>query len=441
MEPGARLYRTGDLGRRSLEGELEYLGRVDRQVKIRGFRIELGEIEAVLAVQPGVREVVVRVREDMPDDKRLVAYLVVAGEEGAVTSMGLRQALREKLPEYMVPGAFVQLERLPLTANGKVDWGALPAPEAESGEAEWSEWGTPVEEVVAGIWSEVLGVGRVGVRDNFFELGGHSLLATQVVSRLRAALGVELALRVLFETPTVAGVAAAVQQELAAGREPAPPIVRVSREDELPLSFAQQRLWFLQQLEPNSPAYNIPLTIRLSGRLDVNALERSLTEVVRRHEVLRTSFATVDGRPVQAIAQAEPVPLPVTDLQHLPREEREAETLRLASAEAERPFDLAHGPLFRVSLIRLGEEEHALFYTKHHIVSDGWSMAVLVRELGALYAAFARGDTSPLPELPIQYADFAVWQRDWLTGDVLESQLQYWREQLAAAPALLELPS
>ncbi|MEW5929610.1 MAG: amino acid adenylation domain-containing protein [Gemmatimonadota bacterium] len=437
-EPGARLYRTGDRVRWLATGELEFLGRVDAQVKIRGFRIELGEVEAVLASVPEVRESAVVAREDAPGDKRLVAYFVA--REGAGVSAGeLRRQLAARLPEYLVPAAFVALESLPLTPNGKLDRRALPAPAHGSAEDRYVAPRTPAEEVLAGIWAEVLGVERVGVEEGFFELGGHSLLATQVVSRARQALGVEVPLRALFEAPTVAALAGRVEALRSAGVAPAPPIGRVSREGPLPVSFAQQRLWVVDRLEPGSAAYNMPFALRLGGGLDTAALRASLDALVRRHETLRTTFAEQGGVPVQVVHPAAPVELRELDLRELPEAEREAGAEHLASEETLRPFDLARGPLLRSTLLRLGEEEHVLLFTLHHVVGDGWSMQVLVREVSALYAAFSRGEEPRLAELPVQYADFAVWQREWLSGEVLDEQVGYWKEALAGAPPLLEI--
>jgi non-ribosomal peptide synthetase component F len=280
------------------------------------------------------------------------------------------------------------------------------------------------------------------VRENFFELGGHSLLATQVMSRVRETFRIEVPLRALFESPTVADFALKIEQALrtGAGTE-VPPIVTVGRDRPLPLSFAQQRLWFIDQLEPGSSSYNVPAAVRLSGGLNVAALERTLSEIIRRHEVLRTTFAVRDGEPVQVIHEAAPLSLEVLDLSGLDEAEREAEALSLAAAEVRHPFDLARGPLLRVKLIRLGEQEHLVLMVMHHIVTDGWSVGVLIREVAALYEAYAQGQESPLDELPVQYADFAVWQREWLQGEALEAQLAYWREQLAGAPEVLELPT
>ena len=475
-EPGARLYRTGDLARYRSSGDIELLGRMDHQVKLRGLRIELAEIEAALNLHEDVREAVVLAREDQPGEKRLVAYVVrgviaTAEQDQARTLRSVRGFLKERLPEYMVPSAFVFLDALPLTPNGKVDRQALPAPTSarpESGET-FVAPGTPAEEVLAGIWAELLGVEQVGIHDNFFELGGHSLLATQVVSRVRELFHVEIALRQVFETPTVAGLAQNIDLALEkTSGLVAPSIERVPRGDLLPLSYAQQRLWFIHQLDPNSPAYNIPLAVRFSGRLDLAALRATLTEIVRRHEALRTTFAVRDGQPHQLIHPPAELDLPVTDLtsEEAPpwsagtgrrfgqsadesahsKERRNSNAVQqLAEAEARLPFDLERGPLLRARLLQLSEDEQVLLVTMHHIVSDGWSMGVLVKEVAALYTALAAGQSispeGPLAALPIQYADYAVWQREWLRGEVLERQLSYWREQLAGAPAVLELPS
>ncbi len=439
--PGARLYKTGDLVRYLPDGSLDFLQRVDHQVKVRGFRIELGEVEAALAQHPSVNECVCVVREDAPGVKRLVAY--VGGAQVARASE-LAEHLRGRLPEYMVPQAFVTLGALPLTPSGKVDRKALPAPDyagAEGGR-EYAAPATAAEEVLCGIFAEVLGVGRVGVHDNFFDLGGHSLLATQVMSRARAAFPVELPLRLLFEGPTPAELSRHVETGL---RESAgavePPVAAVGRAGKLPLSFAQQRLWFIDQLEPGSPLYNVPVALRLSGRLEAAVLTRVLTEVVRRHESLRTTFSVVGGEPVQVVHPASEMALEVEDLGAFAEAEREVEARRLAGAEAQRPFDLAAGPLLRVRLLRLAEDEHVLLLTMHHIVTDGWSMGVLVKEVAALYEAYLKGEESPLPELPVQYADFAAWQRRWMSGEVLERELDYWRRQLGGELPVLELPT
>jgi amino acid adenylation domain-containing protein len=435
-EPGGRLYRTGDRARWRADGSLEYLGRLDGQVKIRGFRIEPGEVEAALRRNPGVTDCVVVVREDRPGDRRLVAYVV-----GGVEMDALRAHARQSLPEYMVPSAFVALDLLPLTPNGKLDRKALPAPEIGSAEESSVAPRTPVEEVLAGVWAEVLGRERVGVEESFFDLGGHSLLATRVVSRIRAVLGVELPLRALFEGPTIAELAGRVEEIRRADLPALPPVVPTGRTGALPLSFAQERLWFLDRLEPGSTAYNIPVAWRLGGALDQAALERALGEIVRRHEALRTVFREVDGSPVQVIAPFGGFALPVEELSGLGDADREAAVRRRAGEEAGRPFDLSAGPLFRAALLRLGAEYHVLLLSMHHVVSDGWSMGVLFRELSTLYAAYREGGESPLAELAVQYADYAVWQREQLEGEVLDRQLSYWRERLSGAPELLELPT
>jgi amino acid adenylation domain-containing protein len=440
--PGARLFRTGDLARYLADGLIELLGRTDDQVKIRGFRVEPGEIEAVLSQHPAVRQAVVVARGDRPESKHLVAYLRADGAS-APSSQELRAFVRAKLPDYMVPLGFVVLDALPLSPNGKVDRQALPdakltRPESEAG---FVAPRTPTEERVAEVWANVLGIERVGVQDNFFDLGGHSLLGTQIISRLTQAFQVDLPLRRLFETPTVAGLAESIDVACRSDRRPLPPLQRAPRDGPLPLSFAQQRLWFLDRFEPGSPFYNIPAAARLIGELDVAALERSLVEIIRRHEILRTTFREVDGQPGQVIAPELPVALRVLDLSNLPAAEREAEPLRLARTEARWPFDLARGPLLRVTLMKLAPQEHVILLVMHHIVSDGWSMGVFYRELTALYQGFATGRPAPLPAVPVQYADYAVWQRDRLRGETLEKQLAYWKERLAGAPAALELPT
>jgi amino acid adenylation domain-containing protein len=442
-QPGERLYRTGDLARHLPNGRLEFLGRADHQLKLRGFRVEPGEIESALRACPGVREAAVLVHSE-GTGRRLVAY-VAAGVP--LRPSELRDRLRQHLPEVMVPAAFVPVEALPLNANGKLDRQALARvepPQEEKGGS--GAWDTPVEEVVAGIWAEVLEVPAIGPRDRFFDLGGHSLLATQVISRLRQAFGVGVPLRVLFDEPTVVGLAAAVEAAIRDGGEPvAPRIERAPRDGGLPLSFGQLRLWFLHRLEPESQAYNLRYVLRLSGAVDRGALARSLAEVVARHEALRTTFVLKDRaalEPIQVIQPAGPVPLPCADLTALPSlAAREREARRLAAEAARRPFDLERGPVLRILLIRLGEEDHALAFVLHHIASDGWSRGVMVRELAALYPAFIQRQSSPLPALPLQYADYAVWQRRWLRGEVLEGRLRWWRERLAGAPPALNLPA
>jgi natural product biosynthesis luciferase-like monooxygenase protein/amino acid adenylation domain-containing protein len=440
---GARLYKTGDLARYQPDGKLEFLGRVDQQVKIRGFRIELEEIESILGTHESIHEAVVIAHEDKRGDKRLVAY-VVADPQQSFARGKVQSYLREKLPEYMVPSIFILMDELPRTLNGKINRRALPPPDQASVERE-SRFVSPrtlVEEVLAGIWIELLGVDRVGIHDNFFELGGHSLLAVQMASRAREALKVELPVRLVFECPTLCDLAERLEQTMRADNELLLSSVKAgSRAGNLPLSYGQQRLWFLDQLEPGNPVYNVPTSVRLTGPLQVLALQQSLNEIIRRHEVLRTRFVTIDGEPVQVIKAELELPLEVIDLSVLTEDERETETLRLAQETATGGFDLATGPLLRARLLRLAAEEHILLLTMHHIISDGWSLGVLVREVGALYGAFSEGLGSPLPELTIQYADYAQWQREQLTSELLAEQLGYWREQLRGAPAVLGLPT
>ncbi|MEG4490497.1 amino acid adenylation domain-containing protein [Microcoleus sp. D3_18_C4] len=448
-----RLYKTGDLARYLPDGNIEFMGRSDHQVKIRGFRIELGEIEAVLSQYPAVREAIALVREDNPGDKRLVAYIVANSElragHGDTTPTHsefinhLRVFLKQKLPQYMIPSAFVLLEAMPLTPNGKIDRRSLKAPDTNTAEFEsnFADPRTPDEQLIAEIWAEVLGLERVGIHDNFFELGGHSLLATQAISRLREAFQVEVPLRSLFESPTVATVTESLLQYRAEQKLKAPPIKRASRQGELPLSFAQQRLWFLDQLQPGNPAYNIPAAVRLKGALNVAVLEQTFQEIIKRHEALRTTFNSVEGRPAQVIISSFNFTLPIVNLRELSQAEREAEAMRLAAEEARQPFDLTKGPLLRVTLLHLDETEYLLLVTVHHIVADGWSMGVLVREVAALYEAFCSGKPSPLPELSVQYADYAVWQINWLQGEVLEAKLADWKQQLGQILPPLQLPA
>ena len=433
------MYRTGDLVRYLPDGNLEFLGRLDYQVKIRGYRIELGEIESALTEHRGVREAVVVAREDVPGNRRLIAYIV--GTDGPVRVSELRERLQERLPDYITSAISVHLDALPLTPNGRSPQSAAPAGGRDGGGTEYVAPSTPIEEGLAAIWCELLHFERVGIHDNFFEVGGHSLLATQLISRIRSAFQAELPLRVLFETPTIAALAALIEGAREEASAATPALVRVAREEPLLLSFAQQRLWFLDQFEPGSAVYNIPSAVRLKGALDVRALERSLQEIVRRHEALRTTFRLAEGEVSQVIHAFSPAPLEVIDLGPLPPDEQEAAKQRWIDEEAQHPFDLRQGPLFRSMLLRLGDLEHILLLTMHHTVSDGWSQGVLMRELETLYAAFCVGAPSPLADLPIQYADYAVWQREWLQGETLERQLTYWKSHLSGAPALLELPT
>ncbi|HZN08101.1 MAG TPA: amino acid adenylation domain-containing protein, partial [Pyrinomonadaceae bacterium] len=449
-QPGARLYRSGDLARYLPDGSLEFLGRLDEQVKIRGFRVELGEIETVLSTHPEIQQAKVVAHDEPGGSKRLVAYIVpqktdASDGNGAdvFSPSKLREFLKGRLPEYMVPSAWMTLERMPLTVNNKVDLRALPSPDNLRPELEetFVAARTQTEATVTEIWMEVLQLDKVGVTDDFFELGGHSLLATQVISRTREVFHVEVPLRLLFETPTVAGFAKGVEAALQnAGQAAAPAIVPVGQRDNLPLSFAQHRLWFLHQLNPDSDQYNFPAAVRLTGQLDVEALNKALTEIVRRHESLRTIFPAIDGQPVQLILDPQPLDLPIVDLSEFPRADREITARQLVRAEAHRPFALATGPLLRITLLRLSEEEHIVIFCAHHVIIDGWSIDVMIDEFATLYDAFTKGQASPLPEPAVQYKDFAVWQREWLQGAVLDQQLAYWKDRLSDVPPM-ELPT
>lgn len=443
-EPGERLYRTGDRVRWRADGAIEFIGRADHQVKLRGYRIELGEIENALMKLARVENVVVLMREDRPGDKQLVAYVAV-GKENRTDELAeeLKDALRQRLPEYMVPADIVAMDSLPLTRNGKIDRRALPVPgvEKDQDDVQRLTARTPVEELIAQIWEEVLGTRPIGVTDNFFALGGHSLLATQLIVRMNNAFRLDIPLRMVFEHPTITELARKIEEMLAGeSREVAPAIERVPREKFMPLSYAQQRLWFIDQLEPSTSTYNVPAAVRVQGRLNVEALEQALAELVRRHEPLRTRFALVDGEPQQVIDETSDFQLHRIDLSTVQTVEREEQAKSLAREEAREPFDLGRGPLIRVKLLRLADEDHVLLLTMHHIVCDGWSIGVLLREVSGLYTAFSSDQPSPLQELPVQYVDYSVWQRKWLHGRVMDHQLEYWRKQLADVE-LLELPT
>jgi amino acid adenylation domain-containing protein len=443
---GDRLYRTGDLVRRRADGALEFLGRRDSQVKVRGFRIELGEVESALLLHSAIREAAVVVLGETDRDRRLAAYCVAA-EGAAPAAPALRAFLRERLPDYMVPQAFVALAALPLNANGKVDRRALPAPRWDDGLADDAGTAaprTPLEERLVALWGEVLGVEGLGIDDDFFAAGGHSLLATQLVARIRQSLGVELPLRALFQKPTVAELAPEIEKAAgsgAAGSAAGAAMQRVSRDGELPMSFSQLRQWFLVEIDPGTTAYNVPLTLELRGPLRVPVLIASLEEVVRRHESLRTTFTATGGRPRPVITSDLALPLAVHDLGALPAARRPAEVRRLVQAQGEHVFDLTRGPLLRLSLLRSGADEHLLLATVHHIVFDGWSLGVFTRDLAALYQALEQGLPSPLPSLAFQYVDYAAWQRRWLESPEGRERSAYWRARLAGAAKLLALPT
>ncbi|MCF4994541.1 amino acid adenylation domain-containing protein [Pseudomonas syringae] len=438
---GNRLYRTGDLTRYRAEGVIEYIGRIDHQVKIRGFRIELGEIEARLLALDSVRETVV-VAQDGPTGAQLVGYVVAASGEvpdaegEAALRAELKARLKAELPEYMVPAHLLFLAQLPLTPNGKVDRKALPAPDASLLQSAYVAPQTATQHTVAGIWQRVLKLEQVGLGDNFFELGGHSLLVTQVVSRVRQALNVQVPLRTLFEHSTLEDFVAALGVEQAQ-REPS--IVSLPRSQPLALSYAQERQWFLWQLDPLSTAYHVPAALRLRGELHLSALQQSFDALIARHETLRTCFIEENGQTLQVIQATAALDIQV---QTVAENLDESALQALVAEETLHLFDLQQGPLLRIKLLRLAADDHALIITLHHIVSDGWSMSVMVNELIALYAAFSQGQTVQLPALPVQYADYAVWQRQWMDAGERERQLSYWTAQLGDGDQpLLELPT
>jgi amino acid adenylation domain-containing protein/non-ribosomal peptide synthase protein (TIGR01720 family) len=437
--PGARLYRIGDLCRYRPDGNIEYLGRVDRQVKIRGFRIELGEIEAVLSSQQGVRDCTVVARLGPDGIRRLVAYVIPADPDHLPDEDGLRASLSEKLPEFMVPAGFAFLDRFPLNPSGKIDRDALPDPPLVSSDEEFVAPRTAAEVALAEIWTELLDVERIGIHENFFGAGGHSLMAIQLVSRIRDRFGIELPVRRIFEAPTIGALAAGIDGLQQAEDRPRrlPPIARRPPDQPPSLSFAQQRLWFLSRMDPANAAYNVPIALRLTGKLRTDLVARCFDEILRRHEALRTNFVERDGVPEPVLQAPRPAVLDVRDL----RAERDEAWSDLLQGEALKPFDLATEPLLRLTLLRLADDDHVLTVTMHHIVTDGWSLGVLFGEFARLYQAFAAGQASPLDDLAIQYSDYAAWQRAWLQDDLLAEQLAYWRDRLAGAPALLELPT
>jgi amino acid adenylation domain-containing protein/non-ribosomal peptide synthase protein (TIGR01720 family) len=437
-----RLYKTGDLARYLNDGNVEYLGRLDSQVKLRGFRIELGEIEAILKQHPQVQQAVV-LASLTTENQRLVAYLVPQSKSDIILS-NIRQFLAEKLPGYMIPSAFMVLDAFPLTPNGKIDRRALPSvTEQVTNLSDTHETPrTPTEEILAGIWENILNLKQIGRKDNFFELGGHSLLATRVISQIRELFNIDLPLRRLFETPTIAGLAEAIfTAQKTHSKHTIKPLQPIVREGNLPLSFAQQRQWFLAQLEPDSPFYNIPGAVRIEGKLNIGILEQSINAVIHRHEVLRTSFLTVEGKPQIVISPSLEFNLPIIDISEVPNSQVYGYIKQLIQQESRHPFDLKTSPLLRVKILKIAETDHIILMTLHHIISDEQSVIILIREVAKLYETFSHGQPSPLAPLPIQYVDFAAWQRQYLEGELLENQLGYWRQQLKGIPTVLELPT
>ena len=436
-----RLYRSGDRARYRADGTIELLGRADNQVKLRGYRIELGEIEAALLQHPTVGECAVVIREDEPGDQRLIAYLTITGKD--IASSALRQHLKAQLPNYMIPAAFVVMDAWPLTPNGKVDRKALPAPTGSAQpQADFVAPRTPIEQTVAQIWANLLRLPQVGVNENFFELGGHSLLATQIVARLRDAFHLEIPLRALFETPTVAGLSAGIVSTIQTGRgQQAQSIQPAPGYAESPQSCAQQRLWFLDQFDPGNSVYNLPVVQRVTGNINPALLANSINEIIQRHDLLRTTFTLQHEEPLQIISPSLQLTVSQVDLTALPEPQRAAAAEQTVLATAQEPFDLLCGPLLRVTLVTLSEAEALLIVVFHHIISDGWSVGNFCRELGALYKAKLNGTTPSLPALPIQYADYARWQQDWLQSEAYQEQRAYWKQHLAGAPPLLALPT
>ncbi|MGW5281074.1 non-ribosomal peptide synthase/polyketide synthase [Streptomyces collinus] len=430
--PGTRMYRTGDLVRRRPDGTVEFLGRADDQVKIRGFRVEPGEVEAVLAAHPDVVDVAVVAREDRPGGRRLAAYVVGPGD---LTDVG--EFAERSLPDYLVPAAFVALPALPLSGNGKVDRAALPAPEPASGDRRHEPVAprTDAERRAADVFAEVLAVRRPGVEDDFFQLGGDSILSIRLAARLSEAFGTDVSPRAVFTHPTPAALAALLTAEPSGDAAPTA-IVPVPRDTPAPMSYAQQRLWFLEEFAPGSGEYVTALALRLRGRLQVPALTAALCALVERHEALRTTFDTVDGRGVQIVHPARDVPLELHDLTATGEGGRADRLRELLDAERARTFDLRRGPLLHAGLIRLSDDEHVLTLTLHHIVTDGWSTGVLTGDLGHLYRTELGADTEPLPPLPVSYADYAHWQR----GTATDEHLAYWKEHLAGLETL-DLPT
>ncbi|MBG1241150.1 non-ribosomal peptide synthetase [Nostoc sp. NZL] len=434
----SKLYKTGDLGRYLPDGNLEFKGRIDNQVKINGFRIELEEIESVLNQHPQISQTAVIVREDTPGNKCLVAY-VVPYQKTEINCTNLQSFLKNKLPSYMVPTVFVDLDALPLNPNGKIDRQALPAPKLQEN---FVAPRNAQEETLAKIWCQVFGLEQIGVDDNFFQLGGHSLIATQILSRIRDVFQVELSFGQLLENPTINDLVKIIlQHQQLKQSSPLAKIQPIPREGYLPVSFAQERVYFIEQLAPSMSAYQFQESLRFKGYLNISILEQSLSEILRRHEIFRTTFPAIEGKLVQVIHPPQAVVLTVIDLQNVPKAEQEAEVQRLTDEAIQKPFDISQLPLIRWKLLKLSDQEYVLVHVEHHMVHDGWSFNLFLRELLTLYQAFSEGKPSPLAEPSLQFADFAHWQRQWVLTEPAQAQLDYWKQKLSGCPPLLELPS
>ncbi|HFC12371.1 MAG TPA: non-ribosomal peptide synthetase, partial [Anaerolineae bacterium] len=434
LHNGSKMYATGDLACYRPDGVIEFHGRKDTQIKLRGFRIEMGEIDHALGQHPAIGDHFVMPRVDENGDKVLIAYLVAT--QTPPTRSELENHLQQWLPSYMIPRHFVWLDRLPLNHNGKVDRNVLPLPDPARPdlETQFVAPRTTLEQQIAAIWCEILSLDSIGIYDDFFVLGGHSLSATQVIERIRIQFGIDFPLYHLFEKRTIAGLAQLLETPQNYAVTTIPPLTVQARKAPLPLSFVQERLWFLAQLHPHDPSYNVPLFYQLAGQFDLACLAQSLTRLIQRHESLHTLFVEQAGVAQQLIVPDMPLVLNVVTC--------EADQVQaLISAEIQRPFDLATGPLFRTTLLQVNQQPHILIFNMHHIISDGWSINIFTTEFAAIYTALSQEQSPALPPLPFQYRDYAIWQRNWLQGARLSKQLTYWQTHLAGYSGILDLPT